>query len=946
MRPPSPLWLSAALRLPGSGVWGLLVVAAFTVLSAAAASEPLFAEAGRNAAMRSALEAVPPGARAADAPVVRVVGGGGTRRSTDDLAERLRRIPGLTPPHTTAVSVAAELRGRDSGYTFAVEAGGRSVASRVVGIEDPGTHLVAAGASSGAVPAAGVWLPADVASQLGVRPGSLVSLVLRARHLSAATATATVAGTYRTGADGRRPADRPGADYWALLRGALPSDVQFASDTAHLVVADTATARAVSDQTGDELLWLVDAALRADNDTLAGVGRTAAGVEALRAQVVDQDALPSDLSPVSPSVVSGIAIVHGAAQEVADATEHRAGTLSSAAVALGVAAVAAVAVLGLRRRRTEQRLATGLGLRPAFQAALAGIEHLPAAVLGVAAGVPLAYAVIRAVGPPGRIPGTTVHQAAVRGAVTAGAGLVVVVAVALVAALVVVRPSAGTVRRRVPWEALTVVAAATASAGLLTASPEGASSSGLSLLVPLLVTAAVGAVGGRVVTWSTAQLLRRRSATSSGRRASWAGWLALRRLAAPGAERAGVVAVLSSGLGLLLFALCAATSTTATTGDRVAVTSGARATADIEDSSALDPSPPRRPTGRAAQEAVPPAEELAQVHPPPVAPWQTVVWRTRVGIGGSSGNIEVLAVDPDRFAAVASWGTGSELAAARRLMAPLATGDREALRLLAAGQTPVTVPVVAVNYPGMRTGSRVSVQTLATDVPVQVVGTARAFPGLGTMPMLVAPQASMLFQAGPADPRYANGGTSSMAGYFGASLWSSRGAADVDETLQAHHVEPVRTSSELVARQQPQLVAAARGLGYLRTLGLCAGLIALLAFAMHADRSAARARATELMLRRVGLGARGVWAARLLELAAMAAAAVLLAAAGWALVAPMAARLLDPQQGQVVAFDFGLDAGSLAATAGAAVLAVAVAAVVAGARARAEGDEQVLRGAE
>src|SRR6188508_1318346 len=104
-----PLARRAPGRLLRSGVWGLLVTGAFVLLAGAAASVPLFAEAAGNAALSAQLSGVASNASAANAPVVRIVGGEGMSAKAD-LSAGLNAIPGLSEASVTAASVGVESR--------------------------------------------------------------------------------------------------------------------------------------------------------------------------------------------------------------------------------------------------------------------------------------------------------------------------------------------------------------------------------------------------------------------------------------------------------------------------------------------------------------------------------------------------------------------------------------------------------------------------------------------------------------------------------------------------------------------------------------------------------------------------------------------------------------------------------------------------------------------
>src|SRR3954467_914746 len=117
-----PLARRSMGRLIRSGVWGWLVAGAFVLLASAAAAAPLFAEASGNAALIARLAVVPSNALAADAPVVRLVGGVGTAGQYQ-IDDGFWRIPGLTRGFGTASSIGVETRLKSQLFTPYVRAG-------------------------------------------------------------------------------------------------------------------------------------------------------------------------------------------------------------------------------------------------------------------------------------------------------------------------------------------------------------------------------------------------------------------------------------------------------------------------------------------------------------------------------------------------------------------------------------------------------------------------------------------------------------------------------------------------------------------------------------------------------------------------------------------------------------------------------------------------------
>ncbi len=177
------------------------------------------------------------------------------------------------------------------------------------------------------------------------------------------------------------------------------------------------------------------------------------------------------------------------------------------------------------------------------------------------------------------------------------------------------------------------------------------------------------------------------------------------------------------------------------------------------------------------------------------------------------------------------------------------------------------------------------------------------------------------------------------------TLWAAGGAGDARAVLAGADLGDVAVATAETRRQQPQLQAAVAALGYQQALGWAAALVALVAFAVHADRTAGAGRLADLFLVRVGLGARGVRRARTLELLAMAAVAAGLALAAVQLLRPVGARLLDPQGSATPPFELTVGPGALAAAAGSVLVSVVVAALAGAARARRGTPEEVLRDA-
>jgi hypothetical protein len=322
-----------------------------------------------------------------------------------------------------------------------------------------------------------------------------------------------------------------------------------------------------------------------------------------------------------------------------------------------------------------------------------------------------------------------------------------------------------------------------------------------------------------------------------------------------------------------------------------------------------------------------------------------VTWRTKIGDPTRYGSLDLLVADPAALDSAADWGRGPALAQARGLLGRLRDEDRRAFAILAAGSN-TAVPVLAIGHPTLTVGERFTIRPGDRPFTVQVVGVAGVFPSLTPLPMLVVP-ADSVFRATPdEDPRVepSQAGGRRLAYPF-VSLWTSGGASDARAVLADADIGDLAVATSQDRRQQPELQAAVAALGYQQALGWAAALVALVAFAVHADRAAASSRLTDLFLVRVGLGARGVRRARTLELLAMALVAAALALVSVLLLRPIGARLLDPQRSAAPAFELVVGPGVLAVTGGFVLAATAVAALAAAVRSRRGTAEEVLRDA-
>lgn len=904
------------------GPWALLVLAVFTVAATAAASAPMFDEASDNAVFATRRAAISPTAGQNDDVAVRLTASTSPKSADQAVAVReLGEVPHLSEPTLGGASVGAEIaRGRR--WQSTVTAGGRPEVARLLAVEDPAARLVPVGTAG----SEGVWLPEPLAADLGVRAGDSITYAIETVPPAPPGVTVTVAGVYAvTGS--RVPADPPGtALSWARQQGDFPPDVSARTLKAHLLIGDIATIERLATASGDRMLWWADAVLD-PGTTMAGARETARRIADLRVRYLGRitaSATAPQTTAVSPRLASGVAQVVADAAGTADIVQERTRVGGWAALAIALASVLAVGLLAVRRRRTELRHSVGSGLAPSTVGTLWFVEHLAPAVPAGVAGWALGWLLVERLGPPGAVTATSLRPALVAAGLAALAGPVTVAVVAALSAARRVRPAVPVAPRKPrPWGLLVIVAAAVAAVGLWSTSQ----ARGIDLFVPLLVLAAVGVAGGTLLVRIAS--LRRRSGVTGGERPAVTWWLLRRRLAA-GGERVLTVTLLTTGLGMLAFTISAVNSVEVSIDDRVATAAGASTVAVIGGSWTLDDRPVDQPPQPGPGEE-PRVGLVPGVRTPPLPAHTALVWRMDAYTPFDEGLRDLVIVEPQTLLPVAEWGRGTDLAAARRAVEEL-------------GRAPggSTVPAIVVGDPSVAGLDDLPVVLPGWQGQLRVVAHLPAFPGMGNRSMYVVPGHVMFPRLGREDPRLRPSGGFTPS-FFRTELWSSKGGLGIDEVTagRATTVE-ARTTIDRY-RQDPLYVAAGQSRGYELAIAAYLALLAVVALALHADRTAVAARPGDLMLARVGVGRARIVGARAAELVTLVVVATLCAVAGLAGLTPLTARLLDPNPGQVPELRLAVPPAAIAVSVAVAVVAAVLAAVLAVVRSSAR-EEDAFRG--
>jgi putative ABC transport system permease protein len=852
-----------------------VAVAAF-VLVLASASAPLFLSAAADAAFaRARLEVsgLVPGVRAgATGPADR-----DAYLGLDGVwDEEVRAIGGLSEPVRSLALVD--------------DARGRPVETRLTGYDGEALAVLywregatqAVEAVGPVAPGDGVWVPEELAGELGLAAGDTATYFLE-RRVGSGTAgppvrlevPLRVAGVYR---DPLAEGSRASADqeYWRRARPFLPTQRQ-STAVAPLLLADRDAVLAAAAELGTLVAAGWESALVDPELPLAAARPLAAGLERVEEQAVDASAglgrSAQAFTAYNSTLPVGALLPEAVAR--ADATAAalipplQALSVAGQVVALGVAGAAAA--LLVRRRRSETRLLAVQGVSPVAVGLRAPVEVLPAVLAGAVTGWFASEALVRLTGPSALIAPDRRAQALSFAVVATLAALAVVaVSTGLAArgALEVTLASGRSPRRsrRVPWEAiaLTLAGAAVYQVVLRSAARDAEGDADLLVaLFPLLAVGGLVGVAARGLTRALPHLAR----LGAGR-VPIPIWLAARRLGTGGPAALLLLTGAATALGVLLYALTLTASTGPAIQAKVAALSGSAATAEVF-------------TPEAARGRLPDPETLPA--------GTTVVWRDEARVQPGSIAVSVLAVDARSFAAAASWHDRFADQALPALLDRLAVAAPE-LPVLVTGQTSsgASSPTVGL------------LEIADVAVPYQAIATPEAFPGMGERRAVLIVDARQLFPRLLDDPARAPAPQDEVvvAGGFRPEVWASGGEVALDSALEAlglggaADLFEVRTADQVAAR--PELLAQTWTLNYLLALGVGGGVLAVAGLLLHLEQRRAARDVAYALTRRMGLSRVDSLRATVYELIGLLGCALLLAAVAALPAAWLVVTRLDP----------------------------------------------------
>jgi putative ABC transport system permease protein len=642
----------------------------------------------------------------------------------------------------------------------------------------------------------GIWLADVTATKLKVEPGDRFEV-----RTPFARARVTVAGVYRD------LLTAPSDPYWARLSQFIYTSAAVETRPPPLMLMDLESYLRLEDRlldAQDALIWEFRIPTRSmPIDAAENLAARLDRFEAVVANTSTDVGTAFRHSNRSEPTLGWLSSV----SEVTDPIAPPVQTLALAGRGLAVAMLVGSGVFMMRRRRVEVGVLNARGVGPSRFGIRTMAEVVLPVVAGMVVGAVLASKIVQSLGDGGPIGNDAARAARVSVAWMAGVAVLLlgIIAARSMATEGTEGSAVTRVTSRVPWDALLVGAAILAfvwlRSGRETAGGSPAQLDPLFLLLPLLLVTGAGGLVARVLRLAL-PLLR-----------GWAGrgagtYLATRRLAAAPRSAAWLLVASSVAIGILVYA----GTLTASFGE--SVTQGAALTAGGE--AAVSYSGTLSEGGDA---------------PFPV----TLVSRIdRVEFAaGSSAELDLLLVDPETFVDTAYWK--GEFA------------DQPLDVMMDALARPSSPRVPAIVAGGARAPADPILSLPGYDVPIEIVGRARTFPGIvGARPLVVVDADVM---------RTATEAAAIPIDRFvdQTELWAGAGE-DRARNLVASRGGTVLSSVGVVRlRDTPRYLAVVATLRFLFSLGVLAAAVVGIVVVLYLQSRQRRSETSYALARRMGL---------------------------------------------------------------------------------------------
>lgn len=828
-----PAWLKAPLLLVRFPSISISLIAATLILGATTAAAPLLLSSAGNAALEQELDQL------TDAQVgLSFSTFGFVAQRTFGPADAQVKEAGASLSRLGAPVVTVE-----GASTRVANSAGRETAVRFLSRTGALNNIEKLTPDRGIE---GVWLSDTNAQEIGVEPGDeLVLERLREER------TMTVAGIYRN------LASEAISEYWRPLSFHIINPLPNQPPLHPYLIMSSGTLMDVADGVGQQATFSWDFPLPFPDPTVPEAEKIAAAFERVRLEARDPltnvgRALAGLTQFSSLDIHSSLPNALTNSDETVTAIEGPVVLISLAGRLVALAVIAAAGLFAHTRRRVEARLLSAQGRTPWWQGSKAAAEALVPAAIGGALGWAAGGLLVRTAGPSARISAGVDLDALVQVGQWVGGAIVLL---AIVFGLAVHQESqlgSSRIRQaigRVPWELVLLVLAGaslyevrTRGGAIVEATDQPAQIDLFLLAFPFLFLAAVA---GLITRFLRSLLPRLRAGGSDGRPSLY---LAVRRFA--GAQKVGFLLITASAiaLGVLVYSATLVATTSATVEAKAQVLAGSDVAAAVEN-----------------------ADEMTVDLPFD----STVVSLSTGDLFPGDERVNILAVDPETFEEGAFWDPSFADRPLNELLAELRSGG----------------PRVPVILAGTTAPTEATVEARAVDIPISVVDTVTAWPGMEpNEPTMIVDSETM--------SRIAQDLGSLKTDPFAVNEIWAKGEPEVvlDALADARLlVEHSRTADAV--QEAPSLRSLSWTFGFLQALGLLAGLIALVGSVLYLQSRQQSREVSYALARRMGLSRTSHRRAVAAELAAMLASSVLIGGVAALAAAWLVSGEIDPLPG-------------------------------------------------
>ena len=673
----------------------------------------------------------------------------------------------------------------------------------------------------------GVWIADVTARQLGAAPGQTVQVAI-----GDATSSVRVAGIYRY-----LVRDRP-REYWAPAREFIFRGSSEDAEPPALVIAPREEFLRLSKDFTDVGLVQWNYPIRAEGLSLPQARAGATDLtEVIRRHLTSEDSTIYRALATDGGFFGGERSRSTAMPSVVEAAARRVQSLQGPVDVLSIAALlVALVVMGaagfylVQRRRVEFVYLASRGISPASLGLKAAVESIAPAALGCAVGLLIGVPMSGLVGPGGDVPVESIPDS-LR---AAGGALLVGLALVGVVVAVTTEKEAGDephgrrerITAKLSWEPILGAVGGLLLWRVVQGSESIGSRESATINIDVLLLPVVGVLGGagliaRGLRWSLPRFTRR------ARRWSPSRYLAARRLAGSSRAAVALVTACAFSVGVLVYSTTIARSTRTSVLAKAQIFTGSDFSAEL----AQSPATPALPF---------PSTYVAKFR--------------RVSLAPGDRTARALGIDPSTFADAAYWEES------------FSTQELPAL-LRALEQSGEGVNAIAV---GQGFPADIAFLGGGITIPVNVVGTARSFPGqLGRTPMLVMDKDDLENVAG------------TIAGATGGrrdELWARGDPGPILRSLNERGVLYFSTNSIAEVLESPSLQSLLWSLGLLRTLGIAAGVISVAGLVLYLQSRERASTVVRALTRRMSFTSRGYLKMLILEVGGLLGAAFVVGA--------------------------------------------------------------------